>query len=95
VILGLSTHDDFLIYSGSTWEGDSGSAVLLLDGVVVGVHVMGVNQIRDRISRKASMEERLNEVEQSVDSITKCTSSGALAVYIGSNKFVEARILTS
>jgi hypothetical protein len=68
------------LFDGSSFSGDSGGAVILaLSQQVVGIHLETVNQARERISQ-ASVKERLNAVEQSVDSLVRGLHSGSLAL---------------
>ena len=89
----MSRNEDFLIYSCTSWAGDSGSAVLLINGEVVGVHVMGINQVKEQIDNKSTVDERLSAIEESVESITQNTSSGALAVFIKSKAVIGAKVI--
>lgn len=67
--------------------------MLLINGEVVGVHIMGINQVKERIDRKSSVTDRLSALEESVESITQNTSSGALAVFIRSKSVIGAKVI--
>lgn len=75
------------LYQSNTYTGDSGAAVILADGVVVGVHREGVNAAKARTEQEDSLDERMAEVEHSVDSLVKNTSSGSIATYVGCEQF--------
>ena len=70
----------FFLYSSACWPGDSGSAVVLYDGSVVGMHSESVNRMRERIDMDKSTGDRLTLLEQSVDSAVQSLSQGAIAV---------------
>jgi hypothetical protein len=71
----------------ATFAGDSGAGVVLHDGQLVAMHLEGVNEARERIGRKKvigsskpGMMTALNNVCDSVDSLTKGLSQGSVAV---------------
>uniref|UniRef100_A0A6T5U1A1 Uncharacterized protein n=1 Tax=Chlamydomonas chlamydogama TaxID=225041 RepID=A0A6T5U1A1_9CHLO len=84
------THDpQRIVYNCPTFEGDCGSAVLLHDGKLIGLHVEAINQLKERIEKDKIMAEvdgehllaaRLASVEESVDSAIRGTAHVALAV---------------
>ena len=67
-------------YSAPTWSGDSGAALVMKNGKVVGFHVEGVNAAKELIAQKESLAERLTEVELSLVSLVKNTAAGAVAL---------------
>jgi len=69
-----------LTYSSATFEGDSGGAIVLRDnGKVIAMHTETVNQARE-LKRQKEVEERLDDIEESVQSLINCTSSGCIAL---------------
>lgn len=71
------------LYQSMTFGGDSGSALTLVGGNVIGIHLAGINEARERIDRLSTIKERLNEVEHSVDSLIKGTAQGCLGLLAG------------
>lgn len=68
------------VYQSSTFAGDSGGALTLIGGNVIGMHLEGVNQARERISHVTGVNDRLDETELSIDSLVRGTAQGALAL---------------
>lgn len=65
-----SPHGHHLFYVCDAFAGDSGAALLLKDGKLVGLHVDTVNAVRERLQRiKPDLGGRLTELEQSLDAI--------------------------
>jgi hypothetical protein len=70
----------FFLYSSACWPGDSGPAVVLYDGSVVGMHSESINRMRERIDRDKTTGDRLTLLEESVDSAVESLSQGAIAL---------------
>ena len=54
-----------------------------LENVTCPVQVMGVNQLKERISHAHTLDERLTVVEESLDSAVASVASGAIALLAG------------
>lgn len=95
----LSRRRDFVLYQSSSFSGDSGSAVILANGQVIGVHREGVNAAKERLRRFHDTNERLSAIESSLDSLIASTSNGCIAVFTGCDSFKkcfeEAKTKTS
>lgn len=76
----VGKHGRHLVYTSTTWAGDSGSALLLHDGALVGIHLGVVNSVRESIRRKTDLEERLDDVESSVNDLTASVAQGCIAL---------------
>jgi hypothetical protein len=76
-IISCSAHH--LLYSTTSFEGDSGSALALRNGKVVGIHQETVNQHKRRTSIDTP-EDRLKAVEDSVDSLIRSASEGQIGL---------------
>ena len=50
------------------------------DGKLVGIHVEGINNLKERYRRKKDVEDRLTAVEQSIDTAIKIVSQGSVAL---------------
>ncbi len=61
-----SKHGNHFVYQCSTWPGDSGAALVMRNGELVGVHVAGVNSLKEKVEKKHSVEERLTVVDFTV-----------------------------
>lgn len=57
-----------------------GGAVIISNGEIIGMHVETVNQARERLGRSNTVSNRLDDVEQSVDSLIRGLSSGSIGV---------------
>ena len=69
----LSPLQRHLLYSCTTWAGDSGGALLMHadDGRLVGIHLEFVNALREELERKTVVEDRLTNVEESLKELVK------------------------
>ena len=69
-----------VVYSCSAWGGDSGGALLLHDGELVGIHLALVNALHETLDRKLDVEERLDSVEASLNELVRGVSNGCVAL---------------
>ena len=66
----ISPHGQHLLYICTAFAGDSGAALLLKDGELVGLHMDFANAARERLERmKIELKGGLGEVEESIDAI--------------------------
>lgn len=73
-------HPQHVLYDAQAFDGDSGGALVIArSGVVIGLHRELVNAARELLEHKGSAGERLNAVEQSVQSLIRGTSFGCIA----------------
>ena len=56
--LRYSHQNRHILYDCPTFSGDSGSALVMHDGKVIGMHVEGVNEMKERIARKQTVNDR-------------------------------------
>ena len=73
----LSPLQRHLLYSCTTWAGDSGGALLMHDGRLVGIHLEFVNALREELERKTVVEDRLTNVEESLKELVKGAGQGS------------------
>ena len=74
-------HPQHVLYDAQAFDGDSGGALVIArSGVVIGLHRELVNAARELLEHKGSAGERLNAVEQSVQSLIRGTSFGCIGV---------------
>ncbi|CAK4170815.1 unnamed protein product [Aphanomyces euteiches] len=50
---------------------DSGAALIVKDGFLIGIHLETINALREEIERKKVIKDRLNDVEESLDMIVR------------------------
>ena len=62
----LSNHNH-ISFRCSTFAGDSGSALILKDGCLVGIHQEAINALRKRLQHAKLVKTRLRESERSID----------------------------
>jgi hypothetical protein len=65
----LSNHNNHLFFRCTTFAGDSGSALILKDGCLVGIHQEAINALRERLQHAKLVKDRLTEAEKSIDAI--------------------------
>ena len=77
-----SPHGHHLFYICTTFAGDSGAALLLKDGKLVGIHLEIANAARERLERmKTDLSGRLGQVEESLDALVSGGfGQGAVAI---------------
>ena len=76
----VSAAQHHLAYSCTTWGGDSGGALLLHDGQLVGIHLALVNALHETIDRKVAVEDGLDSVEESLNELLRGVSNGCVAL---------------
>ena len=69
-----------LVYTSTTWAGDSDSALLLHDGELVGIHLAVVNSVRESLRMKTDVGERLDDLESSVNDLISSVAQGCIAL---------------
>ena len=72
----LSPNLRHVLYSCTTYAGDSGAALLLRDGQLVGIHLEFVNALRESLDRKTSIDSRLSDVEESLAALVAGAGQG-------------------
>lgn len=73
--IAFSAHRRHLFYQCPTYAMDSGAALLLKDGRLIGIHQEAVNALRERLAREKTIKGCLTAAEESIDQIV----SGGLA----------------
>ena len=63
----LSSRNHHLYFRCTTFAGDSGSAFILKDGCLVGIHQEAINTLRERLQHAKIVNDRLTEAEKSID----------------------------
>ena len=76
----ISRRGHHMVYECNSWPGDSGDSLALYDGEVVGIHLDGVNSIKEIMERKHTFQERMTEVEESLESGARSVAQGAVAL---------------
>ena len=76
----VSSAKRHVVYSCATLGGDSGGALLLHDGQLVGIHLALVNALHEALDRKLAVNERLDSVEASLDELVRGVSNGCIAL---------------
>ncbi|RLN57783.1 hypothetical protein BBJ28_00004900 [Nothophytophthora sp. Chile5] len=69
--IAVSRHRRHIVYSCPTYAGDSGAALIVKDGYLVGIHLETINALRENLDRKKVIKDRLNDVEESLDNIVR------------------------
>ena len=76
----LKTTAHHISYESSSFDGDSsGALVLRKNGHVVGMHISTVNRARE-LKRMKEVDDRLGDIEESVDTLIKSTANACLAL---------------
>lgn len=76
----LSRQEHHLLYTADTWPGDSGGALVVYSGELIGLHVCGVNALKERFEQMRSLDERITAVEESLESAARLIASGCIAL---------------
>ncbi len=79
-VMRISRRGHHMVYECNSWPGDSGASLALYDGEVVGMHQDGVNSIKEIVERKRTFQERMTEVEESLESAARSVAQGAVAL---------------
>jgi S1-C subfamily serine protease len=79
-------HPHNFLYDAPPFDGDSGGAIVVArTGEVIGLHKELVNAARELLEHKATVGERLNRVEASVQSLIRGSSFGCVGVRLDSD----------
>ena len=65
----LSNHKNHLLFRCTIFAGDSGAALIVKDGYLVGIHQEAVNALRERVQHAKVVKDKLGEAEQAIDAI--------------------------
>lgn len=79
-VMRISRRGHHMVYECNSWPEDSGASLALYDGEVVGMHQEGVNSIKEIVERKRTFQERMTEVEESLESAAHSVAQGAVAL---------------
>jgi hypothetical protein len=55
----LSRQEHHLLYTADMWPGDSRGALVVCSGELVGLHICGVNALKERCEHMHSLDERI------------------------------------
>ncbi|GMF11917.1 unnamed protein product [Phytophthora lilii] len=69
--IAISPHRSHILYSCPIYAGDSGAALILKDGFLVGLHLETINALREKMDRKKVTKARLNAAEKSLEHIVR------------------------
>ena len=79
-------HPHKFLYDSPSFDGDSGGAIVVArTGEVIGLHKELLSAARELLEHKATIGERLNRVEVSVQSLIKGSSFGCVGVRLDSD----------
>ena len=76
----VSYHGHHMVFSSLSFSGDSGAALLLYDGQLVGIHTGIVNELKERMRTSTDFGERLSEAENSLAELVRGVAQGCVAV---------------
>ena len=76
----ISSHGRHMVFSSLSFSGDSGAALLLYDGQLVGIHTGIVNELKERMRTSTDFGERLSEAENSLAELVRGVAQGCVAV---------------
>ena len=76
----LSKQKHHLLYDVSSLPGNSGCALVLYDGKVVGMHLAAANTLADNLERAKELDAQMNEVAESIASFAAGTSQLGIAL---------------
>ena len=65
----LSNQNKHLFFRCTTFAGDSGTALILKDGDLVGIHQEAISALRERLQHAKLVQDRLTEAEKSIDAV--------------------------
>ena len=75
----LSKHNHFLVYTSTMWAGDSGGALVIHDGKLVGLHLDGVNHLKELMEHEsADLPTGVGQLEASVKDVIRSVLLAAL-----------------
>ena len=80
-IVKVSRQQHHLVLQSDTWPGDSGGAVVLHDGCLVGIHLEGVNSLREKFEQQ-KVDQRLTEAEESLASAAQSVAMGCICLHV-------------
>lgn len=80
-VVKVSKHAHHLVIQSDTWPGDSGAALVLHDGCLIGIHLAGVNSLREKFDQSKVDSDRLSELEASLADAAQSVATGCVALY--------------
>ena len=78
-LLRLNKSGHFLAYEANSWPGDSGAALLMYDGKVLGMHQHGVGALVDRLTKKEIVD-GLDSLGDSMLRIARSVGQGGIGL---------------
>jgi hypothetical protein len=75
-VMGLSHHKHHILYGTTAFPGDSGGAIVVWDGKLVGIHLDSVNALQEKYERKGDVTKRMRVVEDSLENLACSVSEG-------------------
>jgi hypothetical protein len=79
-----------LYYSCPIFAGDSGAALVIKDGCLVGMHLETINALCEQIDRKKLIKDHFSNVEESLENILAAVlAQGCSALLAQQNSFMQ------
>jgi hypothetical protein len=75
-VMGLSEHKHHILYGTNAFPGDSGAAIVVWDGKLVGIHLDAVNALQEKYEREGDLTARMGVVEDSLENLACSVSEG-------------------
>lgn len=76
----LSSYRHHLLYDVRSWCGDSGAALVMYEGEVVGMHISAANTLVDQLDRDKTVDEQLTDVAESLAAAASSTPQASVAL---------------
>ncbi len=76
----LSAKRHHLLYDVRSWAGDSGTAVVLFEGEVVGMHVGVANALMEQLDRDQVIDHEMQDVAESLAAAAASTPQAGVAL---------------
>lgn len=76
----ISNQHHHLLYDVRSWAGDSGTAIVMLEGEVIGMHIEAANTLLEQLDRDKEADQQMVDVAESLDAAATSTAQAYIAL---------------
>ena len=76
----LSDQRHHLLYDVRSWAGDSGTALVMFEGEVVGMHIEVANTFVEKLDREKEIDQQMEDVAESLAAAASSTAQAGIAL---------------
>lgn len=86
-VMDVSQNKHHILYGTIAFPGDSGGALVVWDGQLVGIHIDGVNALQAQYEREKSLDVMVEDMQDSLENLACSVSDGFVGLLVNAFDF--------